>query len=296
MTELTRETDERPETSDERDGLASGVYQKRIGFATSVGRVRPLDEDSIFVAEIGTAFRSVARRRILLLVADGMGGHRRGDIASKIASQTMANALQPLLMSEDEISAATYHREFKAAVTMANRAIFEEARRDPQDGGMGTTLSLAVIDGRSLYLAHVGDSRVYVVNSREIIQVTRDHSLVQELVNRGELSPREARRHPRKNVITRVVGYYAEVTPDVGCLTLSPSDLVLVCCDGLTNHVEEEEIRHIVSENRDPQLACDALVDMANERGGTDNISVILAPASIALMHMRTEEPINRPS
>lgn len=144
---------------------------------------------------------------------------------------------------------------------------------------MGTTLSLAVVDGGHLHVANVGDSRTYIINTQEIFQVTRDHSLVQELVDRGELLPEEARHHPRKNVITMALGVYDEVTPDIGCLTTEPDDMVLLCCDGLINHVEDEDIHRVVVESSDPQTACEILVSLANKGGGTDNISVILARA-----------------
>src|SRR2546427_186436 len=151
--------------------------------------------------------------------------------------------------------------------------------RHPGSQGMGATFSLAVADGRSLHVANAGVSRVYIVNAREIFQVTRDHSLVQEMVDRGELLPEEAKRHPRKNVITMALGVYEEVTPDIGCLTMEPGDSVLLCCDGLINHVEDEDIHRVVVETSDPQKACEILVSLANRGGGTDNISVIIARA-----------------
>ena len=256
------------------------VRSRKLGFATSVGRVRRVDEDSILAMDVGTAFSSDARTRRLLMLADGMGGHRRGDVASRIAVQVAASTLLPLLTSEGDISKATYYRELQAAVASANRAILGEARKNPEYEGMGTTLCIAVVDRPNvLHVANVGDSRVYIVNDHEICQVTRDHSLVQEMVERGEILPEEARHHPRKNVITRVVGYYGEVEADIGCLTVVPGDMVLLCCDGLTNHVEDDEILRLVAESSDPQRACEMLVAMANEAGGTDNISVILAPA-----------------
>jgi protein phosphatase len=250
-----------------------------MGFASNVGRVRPVDEDSILAIEVRTAFRSEARTRLLLMVADGMGGHRRGDVASRIAVQSVAQSLLPLLTSETDIPRAIYHDELRVAIASANQAIIAEAQRHPECEGMGTTLSLAVADGRTLHVANAGDSRAYIVNSREIYQVTRDHSLVQEMVDRGELSPDDARHHPRKNVITMALGVYDEVTPDIGCLTMEPSDRILLCCDGLINHVEDDEIQRVVVETSDPQTACDILVALANKGGGTDNISVIIARA-----------------
>ena len=250
-----------------------------VGFASNVGRVRPVDEDSILAVELRMAFLSEPRTRLLLMVADGMGGHNRGEVASRIAIQTVARSLLPVLTSEEDIPRATYYRVLGAAVARANQAIFLEAERHPEYEGMGTTLSLAVADGRSLHVANAGDSRVYIVNEREIFQVTRDHSLVQEMVDRGELRPEEAKHHPRKNVITMALGVYEEVTPDIGCLTMEPGDSVLLCCDGLINHVEDEDIHRVVVETSDPQRACEILVGLANRGGGTDNISVIIARA-----------------
>jgi len=250
---------------------------RRLGFATNVGRVRPVDEDSILAIEIRTAFLSAPRHRMLLIVADGMGGHRRGDVASRIAVQTIARTLLPLLTSESDIPRASYHRAIQTAIGLANQAIIAEAQRHPECEGMGTTLSLAIADGRILHVANAGDSRIYIVNAKEICQVTRDHSVVQEMVDRGELEPEEARHHPRKNVITMALGVYEEVTPDIGCLTMEAGDNVLLCCDGLINHVEDEDIQRVVVEASDPQTACDILVALANKGGGTDNISVIIA-------------------
>jgi serine/threonine protein phosphatase PrpC len=253
--------------------------RRRLGFASNVGKVRSVDEDALLAMEIQTAYLSEPRTRLLLIVADGMGGHRRGDVASRTAVRVVASTMIPLLTSEENIPRATYDRALRAAIGNANHAIIEESRRHQEMEGMGTTLSLAVVDGRHLHVANVGDSRTYIINEREILQVTRDHSLVQELVDRGELAPEEARHHPRKNVITMALGVYEEVTPDIGTLTTEPGDLVLLCCDGLINHVDDEQIHRVVLEARDPQNACETLVALANKGGGTDNISVIVARA-----------------
>src|SRR5438067_354316 len=251
--------------------------RRRLGFASNVGKVRPVDEDSLLAMEVQTAYLSEPRTRLLLMVADGMGGHRRGDVASRTAVRAVARTILPLLTTPEDIPQGTYDQELRAAVDQANKAIFAEAARNPECAGMGTTLSLGIVDGRDLYVANVGDSRAYIINEREIFQVTRDHSLVQEMVDRGELSPEEARHHPRKNVITMALGVYEEVTPDIGCLTTEPGDMVLVCCDGLINHVEDEDIQRVVMGASDPQTACEILVALANKGGGTDNISVIVA-------------------
>ncbi|TMA06544.1 MAG: serine/threonine-protein phosphatase, partial [Methanobacteriota archaeon] len=166
--------------------------RRRLGFASNVGKVRPVDEDSLLAMEVQTAYLSEPRTRLLLMVADGMGGHRRGDVASRTAVRAVARTILPLLTTPEDIPQGTYDQELRAAVDQANKAIFAEAARNPECAGMGTTLSLGIVDGRDLYVANVGDSRAYIINEREIFQVTRDHSLVQEMVDRGELSPEEA--------------------------------------------------------------------------------------------------------
>src|SRR6059036_717955 len=181
---------------------------RRPGFATNIGRVRRVDEDSIVALDVRTAYLSNERTRLLLMVADGMGGHSRGDVASRLAAQAVVGAMLPLLTSDEEVPTATYHRGIQTAVALANQTILAYAQARPECEGMGTTVSLVVADGNNLHIANVGDSRVYLSNDQEICQGTRDHSMVQEMVDRGEITPEEARRHPKKNVITRVVGYY----------------------------------------------------------------------------------------
>ena len=274
---MTVQRKKKPEMSAGMNETFTRPTPRRLGFATNVGRVRPIDEDSLLALEVWTAFLSQPRTRLLLMVADGMGGHNRGELASRIAVQTASRRFMSLLTSDREIPRATYYQELQAAVTDANRAIFAAVQGHPEYEGMGTTLSLVVADGHNIHIANVGDSRAYVVNQQEIYQVTRDHSMVQEMVDRGEITPEEARHHPRKNVITNVLGAYTEVTPDIGCITVERGDMVLVCCDGLINHVEDQEIHRVVVETRDPQRACEILVALANKGGGTDNISVVLA-------------------
>src|SRR5207247_5180676 len=138
------------------------------------------------------------RPRLLPMVADGMGGHRRGDVASRTAVRAVARTILPLLTTSEDIPQGTYDQELRAAVDQANKAIFTEAARNPECAGMGTTLSLAIVDGRDLYVANVGDSRAYIINERELFQVTRDHSLVQEMVHRRATPPEAPRHHTRQ--------------------------------------------------------------------------------------------------
>ena len=269
--------------------LKGRAYLTRIGLSSDVGKARCIDEDSVLSIEINSLSESQTRKRILLLIADGMGGHNKGEVASRIAAQAVANRIIKTLMSPSEIGPITYHRELSEAINAANTEILNYATKNPDCEGMGTTISLAIIDGNKLHTAHVGDSRIYVINKGEIRQITRDHSYVQELIDQEEITPEEAKNHPQKNVITRVVGYYSEINADVGTLLINADDFVLLCCDGLPNHVEDEEIKRILLRNTNPKKACDELIALANSRGGTDNISVIIASAKNA----RRDDPIS---
>ena len=254
--------------------------EKKIGFATHVGMHRQLNEDSMASLEVTAAYESKTRKRVLLLVADGMGGHNAGEIASQIGSETIVNALAQLLSSKEE-NASRYDEALRAAISLANQRILETSIQNPGSEGMGTTVTLAIIDGNQLHTANVGDSRCYIINEEELWQFTKDHSYVQQLVDQGQITREEARTHPRRNEITRVVGYYGVVEVDTGVTSLDENDLVLICSDGLTAHVEDDELKRIVLDHTDPQKACDELIELANSRGGRDNISVIIAPANI---------------
>lgn len=254
--------------------------EKKIGFATHVGMHRQLNEDSMASLEVTAAYESKTRKRVLLLVADGMGGHNAGEIASKIGSETIVNALAQMLSSKDE-NASRYDETLRAAISLANQRILEASVQTPGSEGMGTTITLAIIDGNQLHSANVGDSRCYIINEEDVWQFTKDHSYVQQLVDQGQITCEEARTHPRRNEITRVVGYYGVVEVDTGITSLDQNDLVLICSDGLTAYVEDDELKGIVLDHTDPQKACDELVELANSRGGRDNISVIIAPANI---------------
>jgi protein phosphatase len=262
--------------------LGGRTYLTRIGLSSDVGKSRCIDEDSVLSIEINSLSESQTRKRILLLIADGMGGHNKGEVASRVAGQVVATRIIKTLMSPSKIEPNSYHTELTEAIKAANTEILNYATTNADCEGMGTTISIAVIDSNQLHIAHVGDSRIYVINKDEIRQITRDHSYVQELIDQKRITPEEAKNHPQKNVITRVVGYYSEIKADVSSLLINADDFVLLCCDGLPNHVEDEEIKRILLRNPDPQKACDELIALANSRGGTDNISVIIASAKNA--------------
>ena len=197
-----------------------------------------------------------------------MGGHNAGDYASSHAVRILV----------DEIREDTDYNPVKVirhAIETANTEIIEQAQKDEKLRGMGTTMVVATIVGQYAYVANVGDSRLYVVD-KQLRQITRDHSLVQEMVRMGEITAEEARNHPDKNIITRAVGVLPEVTADFFEISLKPGDEILMCSDGLTNMIEDDEIRHIVLGQRDIVEKAEKLIETANRNGGKDNITVVL--------------------
>ncbi|HZQ76108.1 MAG TPA: Stp1/IreP family PP2C-type Ser/Thr phosphatase [Acidimicrobiia bacterium] len=227
------------------------------GARSDVGRGRPDNEDSLLVD----------REHHLYAVADGMGGHRAGEVASATAIETLK-------------SAYAGGRPLDQAVEAANAAVFSKAADDAALRGMGTTLTaVAVQDGRTAVFGHVGDSRAYLLRDGTVTQVTDDHSLVEQLVREGRLSPEEAHHHPQRAIITRALGVDAQVEVDVYRVDLQPGDRLLICSDGLTNMLSDQTIRVTLCRHADPQQAADTLVDMANQAGGDDNITVVVLDA-----------------
>jgi PPM family protein phosphatase len=233
------------------------------------GQVRELNEDSI-LARRPTGEKLLASHGDLLVVADGMGGHQAGEIASRQAVETIESTYYT--SSADPASALS------RAIEAANAAIYRRANRENRHG-MGTTVVAAARVGEQLYVAHVGDSRIYLIRGKEIRPLTQDHSLVAEQVAAGLLSPEEAVHHPHRNVISRAVGTSPRVDVDISPsspLLLQEGDIIVLCSDGLTEHLRPERIRQLVT-SRGPEAATHALIEAANAAGGTDNISVIVA-------------------
>ncbi len=225
-----------------------------------MGRRRSANEDHYALApEVG-----------LFLVADGLGGHVAGQVASEMAAEAALQAIRTL-----EGANASLTEKLRVSVTAANREVHETARRKPEYQGMGTTLVALFVDETRAALAHVGDSRAYRIRGTQIRQLTDDHSLVGELLRRHEISEEAAREHPQRHVLTRAVGVRARVEPDLVELTPEADDLFVLCSDGLTGHVLDEEIAALAGEHPEPQRLVDALIDLANERGGEDNITVV---------------------
>ena len=233
------------------------------------------------IMDLMSAFEGKKRRKLISILADGMGGQSRGEVASKIGARILATELQRFL-GDTDMNEEKYYDLLVRAFSVANWHILRYSEMHPEAEGMGTTISLAVIDeNQQLYIGNVGDSRVYIVNREEgAIQLTKDHTFVQELIDKGKITKEQARHHPKKNILNQAVGTFADLKVDTCSLRLDDNDYVLLCCDGLTNHVSDDEMAEIVlNSNASPQEACDRLVTLANKRGGKDNISVIIAPA-----------------
>ena len=231
---------------------------------TDVGMVRDVNQDYVFVSD--TPIGSLPN---LLIVADGMGGHKAGEYASRFATEVVK---EEIAKSREESPEAMMTQ----AIVTANQKLREEAEQDQRLHGMGTTLVVATIIDKTLYFANVGDSRLYLINNG-IKQLSKDHSLVQEMVRLGGINQEEAKHHPDKNIITRAVGGREKVEVDFFEYRLKIGDTILMCTDGLSNMVEDEEILGIVRRSRDVVEAVEQLIESAKEHGGSDNIGVILA-------------------
>ena len=244
---------------------------RKIGMLTDVGQVRTVDEDSILAADLSFGVNSKSSNFHLLVVADGMGGHAKGEEASKIALSAISRSVISELVND-----TPFTKLLEQGIQNANQDILDYTARHPESSGMGTTSVCAIVEGNAVHLANVGDSRAYVISDDEIRRVTKDHSFVQSLVDQGEITEAESREHPQKNVITKAVGIGTSIEADTMRLTLDSDESLLLCCDGVIAHLPDDDIHKIIRDSPDPQTACQEIVDMANERGGSDNISLII--------------------
>ena len=230
---------------------------------TDTGVTREINQDYYFATDT-----NLGNLPNLFIVADGMGGHKAGDYASRhtiervVASISRNSSEEPVTIIQE-------------AISKANELLVAESNEDETKSGMGTTLVIATLVGDKLIVANVGDSRLYVISDM-VRQITRDHSLVDEMVRLGELNPSEARSHPDKNIITRAIGAQKDVKADFFEVELAKDDYVLMCTDGLTNMVRDEEILDIVRSEKEPEAIAHKLVRMANNNGGRDNITVTI--------------------
>jgi len=231
---------------------------------TSIGKVRSSNQDAFgYRVEAG-----------VFVVCDGMGGAAAGEVASQVTVDSVLKGLA-------EVHSAKAPRSvLEDVVVTANRTVHAKAKRDPKLHGMGTTLVVLVLSTDQAWIAHVGDSRCYRFRNGQLERLTKDHSLVDEQVRLGQLTQEEADSSPFRNVITRAIGTQESVTADVSEFPLIPGDLFLLCSDGLTREVSDEQIAHLLEGNSDLEATCLALVEAANEAGGRDNITCLLARAS----------------
>ncbi len=207
----------------------------------------------------------------LYLVADGMGGHRAGQVASEMAAGAAIRAVDTLQGASVPLA-----EKLRQAFACSNRDIFTAAGRDPSLEGMGTTMVSVLVSEERLALAHVGDSRAYLVRAGRIRCLTQDHSVVGEMLRRQQISEEAAREHPHRHVLTRALGVRSSVIPDLAELTPEPGDVFMMCSDGLTTHLEDQEIGAVMQGLDDPQEACERLVALANARGGFDNVTTLV--------------------
>ena len=237
----------------------------RSSALTDVGLKRNMNQDFVYASD-----QKVGCLDNLYIVADGMGGHNAGDMASRCAVETIVDYI-------GSAGDGPPVRLLTEAVEAANEAVYARSTTDKKLEGMGTTVVAATVKKGCLYIANVGDSRLYILDEDEIIQITRDHSLVEEMVRAGQLAKEKARNHPEKNVITSAVGM--KIKPKIDCfdVALYPGDIFLMCSDGLTNMLEDEQILRFVHAKEGLPEAAQKLIDEANRNGGSDNISVILA-------------------
>lgn len=236
-----------------------------------IGRKRSRNEDAIFISNT-----SIGILPNLYIVADGMGGHKAGSKASQLAITSFCdyiqNHVQMDVRTREDVAIL-----LKMGIRHANYVIYETAHQNEEYTGMGTTLTVATVIGDVLYLAHVGDTRLYMINENNIFQATTDHSLVQEMLQQGYISENESKEHPQRHIITRAVGTYAQVKVDTLMYDMSKVEYLLLCSDGLTAMLKDQEIHQIIKNGKgQAERIVEQLIVKANEKGGLDNIAVII--------------------
>jgi protein phosphatase len=257
------------------------VCKFNVGWMTDVGQVRGHNEDALFVITAACEDDHLAPGFGLFVLGDGMGGHRSGEVASSLAVRTVADHvmerfyLPTLISHEHSTDQPALNEVLIDAVQTANNAVAAEVP------GGGTTLTCALMLGTRVYIAHVGDSRAYIFADHQVDQVTHDHSLVDRLVELGELTRDEAAVHPQKNVLYRAVGQEGVLEVDTAVRTLPAGGFLLICCDGLWSLLEDDVMMSILERASSPQDACEALIASANEAGGHDNITAIVVKSPL---------------
>src|SRR5947208_12627381 len=253
---------------------------------TDLGRTRDHNEDRFLVADLSRKTASllpdvrqhdIGPRGTLLVVADGMGGAAAGELASETATATIYARLRKTWHAENEVTPERFAYRLKEAVEVANASIHAHAKAHPEVRGMGTTTTAAGVLNDHLYLTQVGDSRAYLIRGGEAYQITKDQSLMQRLVEAGELTEEEAAQSERRNIILQALGPDPKVKVDLTHQEVRRGDVLVLCSDGLSGQVKKEEIAQVVTTTPELSAACDKLIALANERGGPDNITVVIA-------------------
>ncbi len=231
---------------------------------TDIGLKRSMNQDNVFYSD-----EPLGNLPNLYIVADGMGGHKAGDYASSYAVRRFTEFVKRC----DDENPLTI---MKKGIQEVNLGMLAASKSREDLSGMGTTFVVAVVKDHHLYVANIGDSRLYILQKDQIRQITLDHSLVEELIRTGQLDPLKIRNHPEKNIITRALGIGDEAIPDFFELELTMDEQILLCSDGLTNMVEDDEILNIITEEREPKSAVERLIERANYYGGKDNIAALV--------------------
>ncbi len=255
-------------------GVGRLILDYQVGRRSHPGKVRELNEDSLISVELTTIHQGTILPRGLFAIADGMGGHSAGDLASGLVINTIAQKAACEILPVQEHPDEMWIDWLKQTVEAANLAVYDARQKAGND--MGSTVVVCMLVGTQAYLAYQGDSRIYLINQRGIKQLTTDHSLVQHMISTGQISQDEARNHPQRNVIYRSLGDKPYIELDCLSQPVFPHDRLLLCSDGLTNQLDDEVLHHIVVDASSPQAACDQLIEAANATGGEDNISALL--------------------
>jgi protein phosphatase len=266
--------------------MTNGSVRVSVFGKTDLGRTREHNEDTFLVADLSSGNASlqpevrnheIGPRGSLFVVADGMGGAAAGELASAMAADHIHRHMATTWATESAVTAERFAYRIREAVELANSAIYAYGREHPEVRGMGTTVTAAGIFGSDLYLAQIGDSRAYLVRSADAIQLTKDQSLMQRLVDAGELTEDEAEQSERRNIILQALGPDPRVKVDLTYQSVRRGDVLILCSDGLSGLVRREEFATLAGRHTDPPALCAALIDLANSRGGPDNITVITA-------------------
>lgn len=235
---------------------------------SDIGLKRKSNQDCFYYAKVN-------ENTLWAIVCDGMGGVNGGDVASNLAVKSIKNSLNNENWEEPSETQSNIKRMLKNALKKANLEIFTDAQDNKNLAGMGTTAVLVAVTEDKIHVAHVGDSRAYLVRQGKIKQLTIDHSMVQKMIDEGEITHEEAKMHPNKNIITRALGISKDVDVDYSMKTRKPEDSIIICTDGLTNYLDQKEILAYFKAKQGEDIV-DGLISAANERGGADNITVVV--------------------